>query len=75
MSASPEKQVDKEGNRKEGGEIEETSFSSLYKSIKQPSKLPKVISDNLSVPLAFIGKSEIVALALLKMICSFTSPV
>jgi len=55
MSASPEKQVDKEGNRKEGGEIEETSFSSLYKSIKQPSKLPKVISDNLSVPLAFIA--------------------
>jgi len=55
VSASPEKQVDKEGNRKEGGEIEETSFSSLYKSLKQPSKLPKVMSDNLSVPLAFIA--------------------
>lgn len=49
-SGSPEKQVDKE-TREEGG----TKFSSLYKSLKQPSKIGRTMSENLSVPLAFIG--------------------
>ena len=50
-SGSPEKQVDKEA-------IEEqcTKFSSLYKTLKQPSKIGRTMSENLSVPLAFIGK-------------------
>ena len=49
-SGSPEKQVDKE-TREEGG----TKFSSLYKTLKQPSKIGRTMSENLSVPLAFIG--------------------
>ena len=50
-SGSPEKQVDKEA-------IEEqcTKFSSLYKTLKQPSRIGRTMSENLSVPLAFIGK-------------------
>ena len=49
-SGSPEKQVDKE--EKEG---EETQFSHLYKTLKHPSKIGKTMSENLSVPLAFIA--------------------
>ena len=51
-SASPEKQVDKERE----GEAEGTQFSTLYKTLKQPNKIGKTMSDNLSVPLAFIGE-------------------
>merc|ERR1712055_693543 len=47
---SPEKQVDKE-TREEPG----TKFSSLYKTLKQPSKIGRTMSENLSVPLAFIA--------------------
>ena len=54
-SASPEKQLDKETGK--GGEG--TQFSSLYKTLKHPSKIGRTMSDNLSVPLAFIGKSNI----------------
>merc|ERR1719318_2209479 len=57
QSGSPEKQVDKEAvdlnNRDK--EIEETQFTTLYKTLKQPTKLPKTMSENLSVPLAFIA--------------------
>jgi len=57
QSGSPEKQVDKEvvdlNNREK--EVEETQFTSLYKTLKQPTKLPKTMSENLSVPLAFIA--------------------
>merc|ERR1712228_680877 len=49
-SGSPEKQVDKEERESEG-----TQFSTLYKSIKHPAKIGKTMSDNLSVPLAFIA--------------------
>jgi len=50
--------VDKEDTQINGSnkEIEETQFTTLYKTLKQPMKLPKTMSDNLSVPLAFIGK-------------------
>jgi hypothetical protein len=57
QSGSPEKQVDKEAvdlNNREK-EIEDTQFTTLYKTLKQPTKLPKTMSENLSVPLAFIG--------------------
>jgi len=57
QSGSPEKQVDKEAvdlNNREK-EVEETQFTSLYKTLKQPTKLPKTMSENLSVPLAFIA--------------------
>eukprot|EP00092_Neocalanus_flemingeri_P006979 GFUD01007533.1.p1 GENE.GFUD01007533.1~~GFUD01007533.1.p1 ORF type:complete len:751 (+),score=265.35 GFUD01007533.1:57-2309(+) len=57
QGGSPEKQVDKEvvdpNNRDK--EIEETQFSVLYRTLKQPTRLPKTMSDNLSVPLAFIA--------------------
>jgi len=57
QSGSPEKQVDKDvvdlNNREK--EVEETQFTSLYKTLKQPTKLPKTMSENLSVPLAFIA--------------------
>jgi len=49
-SGSPEKQVDKEEKESEG-----TQFSTLYKTIKHPSKIGKTMSENLSVPLAFIA--------------------
>jgi len=57
QSGSPEKQVDKEDTQPNGSdkEIEETQFTTLYKTLKQPMKLPKTMSDNLSVPLAFIA--------------------
>lgn len=35
--------------------VEETSFSELYRTLKQPNRLPKVVSESLSVPLAFIA--------------------
>jgi len=62
QSGSPEKQVDKEAvdlNNREK-EVEETQFTSLYKTLKQPTKLPKTMSENLSVPLAFIGEYQII---------------
>jgi len=39
----------------EDTDLLDTNFTSLYKSLKQPGKLPKTMSENLSVPLAFIG--------------------
>jgi len=36
-------------------EVEETQFTSLYKRLKQPTMLPKTMSENLSVSLAFIA--------------------
>ena len=50
-SGSPEKQVDKEVREEPG-----TKFSTLYKTLKHPSKIGRTMSENLSVPLAFIGK-------------------
>lgn len=35
--------------------VEETSFSLLYRTLKQPTRLPKTVSESLSVPLAFIA--------------------
>ena len=35
--------------------LQETTFSNLYETLKQPNILPKQMSDNLSVPLAFIA--------------------
>merc|ERR1719370_749825 len=57
QSGSPEKQVDKElVEHNDGGrEVEETQFTTLYKTLKQPTRLPKTMSENLSVPLAFIA--------------------
>ena len=52
-SASPEKQLDKEEREGAG---DGTQFSSLYKTLKHPSKIGRTMSENLSVPLAFIGK-------------------
>merc|ERR1712066_596340 len=49
-SGSPEKQVDQEV-REEAG----TKFSTLYKTLKHPSKIGRTMSENLSVPLAFIA--------------------
>jgi len=49
-SASPEKQLDKEEREGDG-----TQFSSLYKTLKHPSKIGRTMSENLSVPLAFIA--------------------
>jgi len=56
-AASPEKQIEKESSdsNSRDKEIKDTQFSTLYKSLKQPSRLPKTMSDNLSVPLAFIA--------------------
>ena len=60
QSGSPEKQVDKESiNPKDSNrdlEIEDTQFSALFRALKQPTRLPKTMSENLSVPLAFIGQ-------------------
>jgi len=43
-------------NKDDGQEtVSETSFTHLYKSLKLPHKLPKSVSENLSVPLAFIA--------------------
>jgi len=39
----------------EDTDLLDTNFTSLYKSLKQPGKLPKTMSENLSVPLAFIA--------------------
>ena len=50
-SGSPEKQVDKEVREEPG-----TKFSTLYKTLKHPAKIGRTMSENLSVPLAFIGK-------------------
>jgi len=47
---SPDKQNDDSNDS-----LQETAFSTLYKTLKQPNKLPKTMSDNLSVPLAFIA--------------------
>jgi len=55
QSGSPEKQLDKEGADHAQKEVEETQFTTLYKTLKQPTKLPKTMSENLSVPLAFIA--------------------
>merc|ERR1719427_2575532 len=56
QGGSPEKQVDKENAPViRDKEVEETQFSDLYRKLKQPTKLPKTMSDNLSVPLAFIA--------------------
>jgi len=57
QSGSPEKQVDKElvEHNAGGREVEETQFTTLYKTLKQPTRLPKTMSENLSVPLAFIA--------------------
>ena len=41
----------------EDSDLLDTNFTSLYQSLKQPGKLPKTMSENLSVPLAFIGDS------------------
>ena len=49
--ASPEKQVDQEVREESG-----TKFSSLFKNLKNPSKIGRTMSENLSVPLAFIGR-------------------
>jgi len=54
QSGSPDKQKD-ENNVEKPREVEETQFTSLYKTLKQPTRLPKTMSDNLSVPLAFIA--------------------
>jgi len=48
---SPEKQEDNSGSEL----VQETSFHSLYHTLKQPNKLPRTMSENLSVPLAFIA--------------------
>ena len=53
-SGSPEKQVDQEAREETG-----TKFSVLYNSLKHPSKIGRTMSENLSVPLAFIGKKTI----------------
>merc|ERR1719228_2179574 len=50
-SESPDKQQDNSGSEL----IQDTSFQSLYKTLKAPNKLPKTMSENLSVPLAFIA--------------------
>ena len=52
-SGSPEKQVDKEAREESG-----TKFSTLYKTLKHPAKIGRTMSENLSVPLAFIGKKS-----------------
>merc|ERR1711872_21311 len=54
QSGSPDKQKDQD-NVEKPKEVEETQFTSLYKTLKQPTRLPKTMSDNLSVPLAFIA--------------------
>jgi len=54
QSGSPDKQKDQD-NVEKRKEVEETQFTSLYKTLKQPTRLPKTMSDNLSVPLAFIA--------------------
>ena len=56
QSGSPDKQKDQD-NVEKPKEVEETQFTSLYKTLKQPTRLPKTMSDNLSVPLAFIGNN------------------
>jgi len=50
-SESPDKQTDDLGDRV----LQDINFSTLYKTLKQPNKLPKTMSENLSVPLAFIA--------------------
>ena len=67
-SGSPEKQVDKEEKEGEG-----MQFSSLYKNLKQPSKIGRTMSDNLSVPLAFIGECENILCRIFIMMWSFSA--
>jgi len=52
VGASPEKVSEKaEG----GGKVEETSFSHIFRLLKQPHRLPPKMTENLSVPLALLG--------------------
>ena len=55
VGASPEKVSEKaEG----GGKVEETSFSHIFRLLKQPHRLPPKMTENLSVPLALLGKKR-----------------
>jgi len=49
--SSPEEQEDNSGPEV----VQETSFRELYQTLKLPHKLPRQMSENLSVPLAFIA--------------------
>jgi len=53
--ASSEDKENQEVQEQEDTDLLDTNFTSLYKSLKQPGKLPKTMSENLSVPLAFIA--------------------
>merc|ERR1712200_140670 len=52
VGASPEKVSEK---TREDGKVEETSFSDVFRMLKQPHRLPPKMSENLSVPLALLG--------------------
>jgi len=53
IGASPEKvQTEKS---KEGSKVGDTSFSHVYRLLKQPHRLPPKMTENLSVPLAFLA--------------------
>ncbi|XP_023323672.1 condensin complex subunit 2 isoform X2 [Eurytemora carolleeae] len=51
VGGSPEKVSEKE----EEGKVHETSFSHIYRLLKQPRRLPPKMTENLSVPLAFLA--------------------
>lgn len=51
VGGSPEKVNDKEGDN----EMEEMSFTQVYKQLKQPHRLPPKMCENLSVPLALLA--------------------
>lgn len=56
VGASPEKVSEK---TREDGKVEETSFSDVFRMLKQPHRLPPKMSENLSVPLALLGNMNI----------------
>merc|ERR1712059_99081 len=54
----------------ETANVEEMPFSLLYRTLKQPNKLPKTVSESLSVPLAFIALLHLCNEETLKLIPS-----
>ena len=54
VGGSPEKVTDK--TMVEEGKVHETSFSHIYRLLKQPHRLSAKMIENLSVSLAFLGK-------------------
>lgn len=40
---------------RDGGKVEEMTFSHVYRLLRQPHRLPPKMTENLSVSLAFIG--------------------